>query len=74
MERSFPPDVFQVVKVPQRPREGIQGRLCEETHLNLAYRWFCRLGLATPWRGTQDFRENYLTLPDQGVTLPVRYA
>jgi hypothetical protein len=20
-------------------------RLCEETHLNLAYRWFCRLGL-----------------------------
>jgi transposase len=21
-------------------------RLCEEVHLNLAYRWFCRLGLA----------------------------
>src|SRR5260370_31158815 len=21
------------------------GRLCEELHLNLAYRWFCRLGL-----------------------------
>src|ERR1700722_9384310 len=21
-------------------------RLCEELHLNLAYRWFCRLGLA----------------------------
>jgi transposase len=20
-------------------------RLCEEVHLNLAYRWFCRLGL-----------------------------
>ncbi len=20
-------------------------RLCEETHLNLAYRWFCRLSL-----------------------------
>jgi len=20
-------------------------RLCEEAHLNLAYRWFCRLGL-----------------------------
>jgi transposase len=20
-------------------------RLCDETHLNLAYRWFCRLGL-----------------------------
>src|SRR5215203_3157257 len=22
-----------------------EGRLCEEVHLNLAYRWFCRLGL-----------------------------
>jgi transposase len=21
-------------------------RLCEEVHLNLAYRWFCRLGFA----------------------------
>ena len=24
---------------------GIERRLCEEVHLNLAYRWFCRLGL-----------------------------
>lgn len=23
-------------------------RLCEEVHLNLAYRWFCRLGLDAP--------------------------
>lgn len=23
-------------------------RLCEEVHFNLAYRWFCRLGLETP--------------------------
>ena len=23
-------------------------RLCEEVHLNLAYRWFCRLGLNGP--------------------------
>ena len=23
-------------------------RLCEEVHLNLAYRWFCRLDLSTP--------------------------
>src|SRR6185503_16109079 len=23
-------------------------RLCEEVHLNLAYRWFCRLGLDNP--------------------------
>lgn len=22
-----------------------EGRLCDEVHLNLAYRWFCRLGL-----------------------------
>ena len=29
-------------------------RLCEEVHLNLAYRWFCRLGLedAVPDRST----------------------
>lgn len=28
-------------------RNGIRSerRLCEEVHLNLAYRWFCRLGL-----------------------------
>lgn len=25
--------------------EGSERRLCEEVHLNLAYRWFCRLGL-----------------------------
>ena len=33
-------------------------RLCEEVHLNLAYRWFCRLGLegAVPERST--FSEN----------------
>src|ERR1700749_5338408 len=23
----------------------LERRLCEEVHLNLAYRWFCRLGL-----------------------------
>jgi hypothetical protein len=33
-----------------RHHPGIEGRLpqesaCEEVHLNLAYRWFCRLGL-----------------------------
>ena len=26
-------------------------RLCEEVHLNLAYRWFCRLDLSDPNRG-----------------------
>ena len=25
-------------------------RLCDEVHLNLAYRWFCRLGLAASSR------------------------
>ena len=24
-------------------------RLCEEVHLNLAYRWFCRLGTSNAW-------------------------
>ncbi len=41
-------------------------RLCEEVHLNLAYRWFCRLGLkgATPDHSTfaknrnGQFRDN----------------
>ena len=23
----------------------LERRLCDEVHLNLAYRWFCRLGL-----------------------------
>src|ERR1700730_15642701 len=26
-------------------RRRSERRLCEEVHLNLAYRWFCRLGL-----------------------------
>ena len=28
-------------------------RLCEEVHLNLAYRWFCRLGPTAQYRITQ---------------------
>ena len=28
-------------------------RLCEEVHLNLAYRWFCRLGLEISCRTTR---------------------
>ncbi|MEL6667280.1 MAG: transposase, partial [Pseudomonadota bacterium] len=27
---------------------GSERRLCEEVHLNLAYRWFCRLDLSDP--------------------------
>ncbi len=30
-------------------------RLCEEVHLNLAYRWFCRLDLRTAGRITRPF-------------------
>jgi hypothetical protein len=32
-------------------------RLCEEVHLNLAYRWFCRLGLDGGVKGRQPKRE-----------------
>lgn len=31
-------------------------RLCEEVHLNLAYRWFCRLGLEGKVRGSSHAR------------------
>jgi hypothetical protein len=30
---------------PARTAFVAETRLCEEVHLNLAYRWFCRLGL-----------------------------
>ena len=33
-------------------------RLCEEVHLNLAYRWFCRLGLDTPVPDHSTFSKN----------------
>jgi hypothetical protein len=33
--------------------ERWERRLCEEVHLNLAYRWFCRLGL--DWLGIRPF-------------------
>ena len=32
-------------------------RLCEEVHLNLAYRWFCRLGAGWRGSGPLDFLE-----------------
>ena len=32
-------------------------RLCEEVHLNLAYRWFCRLGLDGERAGPLDLLE-----------------
>ena len=33
-------------------------RLCEEVHLNLAYRWFCRLGLEGKVPDHSTFSEN----------------
>jgi transposase len=33
-------------------------RLCEETHLNLAYRWFCRVGLAGAVPDHSTFSKN----------------
>src|SRR5579862_3829417 len=33
-------------------------RLCEEVHLNLAYRWFCRLGLNCPVPDHSTFSKN----------------
>src|SRR5258705_5540223 len=33
-------------------------RLCEEVHLNLAYRWFCRLGLDGHIPGQSTFSKN----------------
>src|ERR1700691_2657736 len=33
-------------------------RLCEEAHLNLAYRWFCRLGLEDAVTGHSTFSKN----------------
>jgi transposase len=33
-------------------------RLCEEVHLNLAYRWFCRLGLEGEMPDHPTFSKN----------------
>ena len=33
-------------------------RLCEEVHLNLAYRWFCRLGLEDAVPDHSTFSKN----------------
>src|SRR6201996_2528768 len=35
-----------------------EGRLCEEVHLNLAYRWFCRLGLEDAVPDHSTFSKN----------------
>jgi transposase len=33
-------------------------KLCEEVHLNLAYRWFCRLGIEDPVPDHSTFSKN----------------
>ena len=38
-------------------------RLCEEVHLNLAYRWFCRRDLADPGPDHATFSKNRHALP-----------
>lgn len=38
-------------------------RLCEEVHLNLAYRWFCRLDLADRVPDHSTFSKNRHALP-----------
>jgi len=35
-----------------------RSRRCEEVHLNLAYRWFCRLGLEDPVPDHSTFSKN----------------
>jgi transposase len=41
-------------------------RLCEEVHLNLAYRWFCRLDLTDPVPDHSTFSKNrHGTVPGQ---------
>lgn len=37
---------------------GSERRLCEEAHLNLAYRWFCRLDLADRVPDHSTFSKN----------------
>lgn len=36
----------------------LERQLCEEVHLNLAYRWFCRLNLADPVPDHSTFSKN----------------
>jgi transposase len=37
-------------------------RLCEEVHLNLAYRWFCRLGLERDVPDHSTFSKNRVSV------------
>jgi transposase len=39
-------------------------RLCEEVHLNIAYRWFCRLGLDGLVPDHSTFSKESVSIPD----------
>lgn len=45
--------------------QGIRSerRLCEEVHVNLAYRWFCKLDLTDPVPDHSTFSKNRHALP-----------
>ena len=43
---------------PSSPSRRSERRLCEEVHLNLAYRWFCRLGLDSDVPDHSTFSKN----------------
>ena len=66
---SLPPAMNTVLVVDDEPMVrmlvvgycyGIRSerRLCEEVHLNLAYRWFCRLGLEDEVPNHSTFSKN----------------
>jgi transposase len=46
-------------------------RLCDEVHLNLAYRWICRGGKA-PLPGRRAFQTIRPAAKDDGTALPRR--
>ena len=47
---------------------GSERRLCEEVHLNLAYRWFCKLDLMDPVPDHSTFSKNrYGRFRDSGI-------
>ena len=51
-------------------RLGIRSerRLCEEVHLNLAYRWFCRLGLQGKIRTIPHFRRTATAASEKAMS------
>ncbi len=46
----------------------LERRLCEEVHINLAYRWFCRLGLDGAEASMQERRVVYFSVVTTSIT------